>query len=146
MKLITAIVKPYRLDEVKTALQELGVHGMTVSEASGYGRQRGHTGEHGDLLAPQSGRTASRAAVRQARLGRGHPGPTAHQKLRSSRRRCLFNASTDTYESPSSPWPSAGGATTTISTDSPAVFRSPQAHAHGDRHHTVLRSVHHPAR
>ncbi|MET8856632.1 MULTISPECIES: P-II family nitrogen regulator [unclassified Streptomyces] len=43
MKLITAIVKPYRLDEVKSALQELGVHGMTVTEASGYGRQRGHT-------------------------------------------------------------------------------------------------------
>jgi nitrogen regulatory protein P-II 1 len=43
MKLITAIVKPYRLEAVKTALQELGVHGLTVSEASGYGRQRGHT-------------------------------------------------------------------------------------------------------
>lgn len=43
MKLIIAIVKPYRLDEVKTALQELGVHGLTVTEASGYGRQRGHT-------------------------------------------------------------------------------------------------------
>ncbi|MFI5679206.1 P-II family nitrogen regulator [Streptomyces cellulosae] len=43
MKLITAIVKPYRLDAVKTALQELGVQGLTVTEASGYGRQRGHT-------------------------------------------------------------------------------------------------------
>ncbi|GAA3806442.1 P-II family nitrogen regulator [Streptomyces chiangmaiensis] len=43
MKLITAIVKPFRLDTVKTALQELGVHGLTVTEASGYGRQRGHT-------------------------------------------------------------------------------------------------------
>ncbi|MER5855356.1 P-II family nitrogen regulator [Streptomyces sp. NPDC059688] len=43
MKLITAIVKPYRLDSVKTALQELGVQGLTVTEASGYGRQRGHT-------------------------------------------------------------------------------------------------------
>ncbi|MGW1210611.1 P-II family nitrogen regulator [Streptomyces sp. NPDC002499] len=43
MKLITAIVKPHRLDEVKTALRELGVHGLTVTEASGYGRQRGHT-------------------------------------------------------------------------------------------------------
>lgn len=43
MKLITAIVKPHRLDEVKTALQELGIHGLTVTEASGYGRQRGHT-------------------------------------------------------------------------------------------------------
>ncbi|WP_369147806.1 P-II family nitrogen regulator [Streptomyces sp. R44] len=43
MKLITAIVKPFRLDEVKNALQELGVNGLTVTEASGYGRQRGHT-------------------------------------------------------------------------------------------------------
>jgi nitrogen regulatory protein P-II 1 len=43
MKLITAVVKPHKLDEVKTALQELGVRGLTVTEASGYGRQRGHT-------------------------------------------------------------------------------------------------------
>ncbi|MFE1802481.1 P-II family nitrogen regulator [Streptomyces sp. NPDC059517] len=43
MKLITAIIKPHRLDEAKTALQEIGVHGLTVTEASGYGRQRGHT-------------------------------------------------------------------------------------------------------
>lgn len=43
MKLIIAIIKPYRLDEVKNALQEMGVHGLTVTEASGYGRQRGHT-------------------------------------------------------------------------------------------------------
>ena len=43
MKLVTAIIKPFKLDDVKTALQDFGVHGMTVSEASGYGRQRGHT-------------------------------------------------------------------------------------------------------
>jgi nitrogen regulatory protein P-II 1 len=43
MKLITAVVKPYKLAEVKTALQAFGVHGLTVAEASGYGRQRGHT-------------------------------------------------------------------------------------------------------
>lgn len=43
MKLITAVVKPYKLDEVKTALQAFGVNGLTVAEASGYGRQRGHT-------------------------------------------------------------------------------------------------------
>jgi len=43
MKLITAVVKPYKLDEVKTALQAYGVNGLTVSESSGYGRQRGHT-------------------------------------------------------------------------------------------------------
>lgn len=43
MKLVTAVIKPYKLDEVKTALQAFGVHGLTVTEASGYGRQRGHT-------------------------------------------------------------------------------------------------------
>ena len=43
MKLITAILKPFKLDDVKDALQAAGVTGMTVSEASGFGRQRGHT-------------------------------------------------------------------------------------------------------
>jgi nitrogen regulatory protein P-II 1 len=43
MKLVTAVVKPHKLDDVKTALESFGVQGMTVSEASGYGRQRGHT-------------------------------------------------------------------------------------------------------
>ena len=43
MKLVTAVIQPHRLDEVKAALEAAGVRGMTVSEASGYGRQRGHT-------------------------------------------------------------------------------------------------------
>lgn len=43
MKLITAIIKPHQLDEVKEALESFGVSGMTISEASGYGRQRGHS-------------------------------------------------------------------------------------------------------
>ncbi len=43
MRLITAIIKPFKLEEVKAALQEHGVSGMTVSEAQGFGRQRGHT-------------------------------------------------------------------------------------------------------
>ena len=43
MKLITAIIKPFKLDDVKVALEGQGVHGLTVSEASGYGRQKGHT-------------------------------------------------------------------------------------------------------
>jgi nitrogen regulatory protein P-II 1 len=43
MKLVVAIVKPHKLDEVKAALEAFGVQGLTVSEASGYGRQRGHT-------------------------------------------------------------------------------------------------------
>ena len=43
MKKIEAIVKPHKLDEVKTALTKIGVQGMTVSEVKGFGRQRGHT-------------------------------------------------------------------------------------------------------
>jgi nitrogen regulatory protein P-II 1 len=43
MKLITAIVKPFTLDDIRIALEQLGVVGMTVSEVQGYGRQKGHT-------------------------------------------------------------------------------------------------------
>jgi nitrogen regulatory protein P-II 1 len=43
MKLIVGIVKPFKLDDVKEALTDLGVHGVTVSDAQGFGRQRGHT-------------------------------------------------------------------------------------------------------
>lgn len=43
MKLVTAIIKPHQLDEVKAALEAYGIAGMTISEASGYGRQRGHS-------------------------------------------------------------------------------------------------------
>ena len=43
MKLVTAVIKPHKLDEVKAALESFGVQGLTVSEASGYGRQKGHT-------------------------------------------------------------------------------------------------------
>jgi nitrogen regulatory protein P-II 2 len=43
MKLITAIIKPFKLDEVRDALTALGIHGMTVTEVKGYGRQKGHT-------------------------------------------------------------------------------------------------------
>src|SRR3954468_22706922 len=43
MKLITAIIKPFKLEEVKAALAEIGVEGMTVTEVKGFGRQKGHT-------------------------------------------------------------------------------------------------------
>jgi hypothetical protein len=43
MRLVTAVVKPFKLDDVKTALEVAGVQGMTVSEVQGFGRQRGHT-------------------------------------------------------------------------------------------------------
>jgi nitrogen regulatory protein P-II 1 len=43
MKLVTAVIKPFKLDEVRSALETFGVKGLTVSEANGYGRQKGHT-------------------------------------------------------------------------------------------------------
>ncbi len=43
MKMVTAIIKPFKLDEVREALTEAGIEGMTVSEVKGYGRQKGHT-------------------------------------------------------------------------------------------------------
>jgi nitrogen regulatory protein P-II 2 len=43
MKLVMAIIKPFKLDEVRDALTRVGVHGLTVTEAKGYGRQKGHT-------------------------------------------------------------------------------------------------------
>jgi nitrogen regulatory protein P-II 1 len=43
MKLVTAVVKPFALDDVKERLKDIGVHGMTVTESRGFGRQRGHT-------------------------------------------------------------------------------------------------------
>ena len=43
MKIVTAIIKPFKLDEVRDALTTLGVHGLTVTEVKGYGRQKGHT-------------------------------------------------------------------------------------------------------
>ena len=43
MKLVTAIIKPFKLEEVRTALTDLGLQGMTVTEVKGYGRQKGHT-------------------------------------------------------------------------------------------------------
>ena len=43
MKIVTAIIKPFKLDEVRDALTTIGVHGLTVTEVKGYGRQKGHT-------------------------------------------------------------------------------------------------------
>jgi nitrogen regulatory protein P-II 2 len=43
MKLVTAIIKPFKLEEVRDALTAVGVHGMTITEVKGYGRQKGHT-------------------------------------------------------------------------------------------------------
>jgi len=49
MKKIEAIIKPFKLDEVKNALTKIGVQGMTVTEVKGFGRQKGHTEVYGEL-------------------------------------------------------------------------------------------------
>ena len=43
MKLVTAVIKPFKLDDVREALSDIGIHGMTVTEVKGFGRQKGHT-------------------------------------------------------------------------------------------------------
>ncbi len=43
MKLVTAIIKPFKLDDVRTALADIGIQGMTITEVKGFGRQKGHT-------------------------------------------------------------------------------------------------------
>lgn len=47
MKLVTIIIKPFKLDDVREALSDAGVHGLTVTEVKGFGRQRGHTELYG---------------------------------------------------------------------------------------------------
>ena len=77
MKLVTAIIKPFKLDDVKTALEAFGVHGLTVSEASGYGRQRGpHRGLPGRGVhrrpGAQGAPRGARRRRRRRRRGRRH--------------------------------------------------------------------------
>lgn len=85
MKLVVAVVKPFKLDEVKDALRDIGVQGLTVSEVQGYGRQRGHTEVYRgaeytvdlvpkvriEVLVPDAARAAVVDAIaRSARTGR----------------------------------------------------------------------------
>ena len=76
MKLITAVIKPFKLDDVKTALESFGVHGITVTEASGYGRQqRPHRGLPGRGVHRRPGaQGAGRGARRRRRRRRRHRG------------------------------------------------------------------------
>jgi len=77
MKLIIAIIKPFKLDEVKEALSQVGIEGMTVTEVKGFGRQKGHTENlprqriHRGF--PAQGKNRARRARRAGRQsGRGH--------------------------------------------------------------------------
>jgi nitrogen regulatory protein P-II 2 len=73
MKLITAIIKPFKLEDVRAALTEIGVHGMTVTEVKGYGRQKGHTeiyrGAEYAVIASGETEKALEAIVRSAKTG-----------------------------------------------------------------------------
>ena len=98
MKLVTAIIKPFKLDEVRAALTKLGINGMTVTEVKGFGRQKGHTeiyrgAEYSVNLLPKvkielavrrPRLTAS--LLRSARLPTPAPSATARSSSRRSRR------------------------------------------------------------
>ena len=74
MKLVTAIIKPFKLDDVRSALSEIGVQGVTVTEVKGFGRQRGHTelyrGQVRCRFSPKLGRDSN--VGRTARSNRRH--------------------------------------------------------------------------
>ena len=115
MKLVTAVIKPFKLDDVKAALEAFGVHGLTVSEASGYGRQKGHTevyrgAEYTVDLVPKvrvevlvddaDADDVVDVIVKAAQTGRigdgkvwsrpvEHRGPGAHRRARSGRSEAL---------------------------------------------------------
>ena len=79
MKFITAVIKPFKLDEVRAALSEIGVQGMTVTEVKGFGRQKGHT----ELY--RGGRVRRRVhAENQARGSRGRGRPAGRGRRNAS--------------------------------------------------------------
>ena len=91
MKLITAIIKPFKLDNVKAALETFGVTGMTVSEANGYGRQRGHTevyrgAEHEVDLVPKCGSRFS--SMKATPMTFSMSSSSRHRRARSVTARC----------------------------------------------------------
>ena len=71
MKLINAIVKPFKLDDVREALSDVGIEGMTVSEVKGFGRQKGHTelyrGAEYQVDFPSKSKTRNRDSSRKRR-------------------------------------------------------------------------------
>ena len=95
MKLIVAVIKPFKLDEVRTTLDRLGVKGMTVSEANGYGRQKGHTeiyrgSEYNVAFMPKVRLEIAVSDNEVESDDRGDPGDGAH---RPDRRRKDFRPS-----------------------------------------------------
>ena len=88
MKLVIAIIKPFKLDEVRDALTAIGVHGMTVTEVKGYGRQKGHTeiyrgAEYAVNFLPKI-RSRGRRARRSGEQGRSTPSSAPPRPARSA--------------------------------------------------------------
>ena len=89
MKIVTAVIKPHKWEEVRAALEGVGVTGMTVSEVSGYGRQKGHTevyrgAEYDIALVPK---VRIEIVARRRRRRRGHRGDRQRGRDRPDRRR-----------------------------------------------------------
>ena len=92
MKLITAIIKPFKLDEVREALSAIGVHGITVTEVKGFGRQKGHTELYrgAEYVVDFLPKTKIEAAVEDALVERAHRGDRNRGAHRQDRRRQDF--------------------------------------------------------
>jgi nitrogen regulatory protein PII len=78
MKLVMAIIKPFKLDEIRDALTGVGIHGLTVTEAKGYGRQKGHTEIYRG--AEYTANSRSRSQSRPTRWRRSLPPSSVLQK------------------------------------------------------------------
>ncbi len=83
MKLITAIIKPYKLDDVRQAIAEIGVRGVTVTEVKGFGRQRGHT----ELYRGAEYQAPARSATARSSSRRSIP-PPASAPVKPAAKRC----------------------------------------------------------
>ena len=116
MKKIEAIIKPFKLDEVKEALQEVGVQGITVTEAKGFGRQKGHT----ELY---RGRRICRGFPAQGEdRDRHQRGPAGGRRSRPSRRlRARAASATARFSSSMSRKPSASAPARPARTPSDAI-------------------------
>ena len=89
MKLITAIIKPFKLEEVREALTDLGVQGITVTEVKGYGRQKGHTEIYrgAEYAVTSCPRSRSRSPCRRRMVDKARRGDRARREHRPDRRR-----------------------------------------------------------
>jgi Nitrogen regulatory protein P-II len=90
MKLVTAIIRPFKLDEVRDALTKIDVQGLTVTEVQGYGRQKGHTeiyrgAEYAERLLPKIKVEIAAYPIKWIRSSRQSPRPRKPERLATAR-------------------------------------------------------------